>query len=90
MLDTDALIRPTTAARMLGVTRDCIHKRLAAGTLQAVVIDGQMFMDRSTVARACALKHRARLRVQRQRREGATVTNDNEEPSAVSALILQP
>lgn len=26
LIDTDRLIRPTTAARLLGVTRDGVHK----------------------------------------------------------------
>ena len=49
ILDTDTLIRPTTAARLLGVTRDGVHKRIAAGTLQAVTIDGHLFLDRAAV-----------------------------------------
>lgn len=49
LIDTDRLIRPTTAARLLGVTRDGVHKRIAAGTLQAVTIDGHLFLDRAAV-----------------------------------------
>jgi hypothetical protein len=49
ILDTDRLIRPTIAARLLGVTRDCVHKRIAAGTLQAVTIDGHLYLDREAV-----------------------------------------
>ena len=49
LLDTDRLIRPTTAAAILGVTRDGVHKRIAAGTLQAVTIDGHLFLDREAV-----------------------------------------
>ncbi len=49
IFDTDRLIRPTTAAGILGVTRDCIHKRIAAGTLQAITIDGHLFLDRAAV-----------------------------------------
>ena len=49
ILDTDRLIRPTTAARRLGVTRDAVHKRIAAGTLAAVTIDGHLFLDRAAV-----------------------------------------
>lgn len=49
LIDTDRLIRPTTAAQLLGVTRDGVHKRIAAGTLAAVTIDGHLFLDRAAV-----------------------------------------
>ena len=52
--DTDRLIRPTTAARLLGVTRDGVHKRIAAGTLQAIPIDGHLYLDREEVEAATA------------------------------------
>jgi hypothetical protein len=49
IIDTADYVRPTSAATILGVTRDCIHKRIAAGTLQAVTIDGHLFLDRASV-----------------------------------------
>ena len=52
ILDTDRLIRPTTAAAILGVTRDGVHKRIVAGTLQAIPIDGHLYLDREEVEAA--------------------------------------
>ncbi len=49
IIDTADYVRPTSAATILGVTRDCIHKRIAAGTLQAITIDGHLFLDRAAV-----------------------------------------
>ncbi len=60
IIDTDRLIRPTTAARLLGVTRDAVHNRIAAGTLQAVTIDGHLYLDREAVEAIAGLVSRPR------------------------------
>ena len=47
-------IRPTTAARLLGVGRARVKQLIAAGTLPAVEIDGVWHIRRAEVERRAA------------------------------------
>ena len=54
LIDTDTLVRPTTAARILGCTRVRVCQLIASGDLDAVTIDGHRFVRRATVERVAA------------------------------------
>ena len=48
-INTDDYIRPTTAARLLGVHRSRIDQLLTSGQLPSVEIDGVRFTPRKAV-----------------------------------------
>jgi hypothetical protein len=53
-INTTDYIRPTTAARLAGVSRSLAYRLIEAGTVPSVEIDGTVFVHRSDVAKIVA------------------------------------
>ena len=52
IIDTADYVRPTTAARLAGLSRPRIHQLIQDGSLPAVQIDGHWYVHRRDVQRA--------------------------------------
>ena len=55
-INPDDYIRPTTAARLLGVHRSRVDQLLNSGQLPSVLIDGVRFLPRKAVAARAAIQ----------------------------------
>jgi hypothetical protein len=53
-MNTADYLRPSTAARLAGVSRALAYRLIAAGTVPSVEIDGTVFVHRRDVARIVA------------------------------------
>ena len=53
-INTDDYVRPTTAARIAGVSRALAYRMVKNGTVPSVEIDGTVFVHRSDVAKIVA------------------------------------
>jgi excisionase family DNA binding protein len=50
-IDTDQLVDPQEAARILSISRIAIYKRIEAGTIGAIRIGGRFCIPRSEIER---------------------------------------
>ena len=53
-INTADYVRPSTAARLAGVSRALAYRLIAAGTVPSVEIDGTVFVHRRDVRRIVA------------------------------------
>ena len=53
-INTTDYIRPTTAARLAGVSRSLTYRLIEAGTVPSVEIDGTVFVHRRDVSKIVA------------------------------------
>jgi len=61
-VNTDDLIRPSTAATLAGVSRALAYRLVQNGTVPSVEIDGTVFVHRRDVAKIVAMPGMGRPR----------------------------